>query len=91
MQNGAVYSFDEYAYLYDNAASKSIAEMEEDLGRHAKSIKGHLDRFNFRPLEKSVAEDIAPTVKEFSDLGDALMFILPDVPLPVIQEVLNAN
>ena len=91
MQNGAVYSYAEYDYLYNNATKKTILEMEADLNRHAKSIKGHMDRFNFRTMEKSVPDEVVNTIHEFSDLGDALIFILPDVPFPVIQEVLNAT
>lgn len=89
VKNGTNYSYEEYDWLYNNSHRYSVKELVELTGRYPRSVREHVARFKFRNVTP-VPQDVITACREYPDLGDALIFLLPDIPLPVIQEALNA-
>lgn len=85
---GTNYTYQDYEWLYDNAHKYTITQMAEMLGRGVDSLHGHIERLGYRSVNPVPAQ-VRATILEYYDLGDALIFMLPDVPLAVIREVLN--
>lgn len=85
---GSNYTYQDYEWLYNNAHKYTLAQLCDITGRGMDSIHGHVARLGFRSVNPLPAQ-IRAIIKEYASLGDALIFLLPDVPLQVIREVLN--
>lgn len=85
---GANYTYSDYAWLYDNAHKYTLTQLAEITKRSVESLQGRLRRMGICKVT-SVGATTKATIREYYDLGDALIFLLPTVPLPVIKEVLD--
>ena len=87
---GEPYTLAEYDWLYNNQHLYSVQQMAEITGRDVRSLRGHLEKFGFGCSTLPLDPSTEAFVRKYKDLGDALIFLLPDLPLPVIREAVSA-
>lgn len=84
------YTIEDIDYIYTHLTTDSVEDMSKHLGRSPERIRLFVERMNQLYAGKLTKEEKA-TIHNYSYLGDALMFVLPNRPIQMIREELGVE
>lgn len=83
-----LYTYDEYAYIYNHYNTEGAAAISEALERSVPSIENKASKLGLVPHGVFTTNELALAQKYGADLGEAMIFLMPERTIPEIQELI---
>lgn len=83
------WTWDDYEYLYNNYNIIPTQEIAEHLDRSVSSVTSHAEKLGLLPISSFDKKDISCAARYGSQLGTALVFLLPRYSTAKMEELLR--
>lgn len=83
------WTWDDYEYLYRNYNIVPVKEIAKKLDRSVSSVISHAEKLLLVPKSEFSKSDLALARNYGSQLGTALVFMLPEYSTPKVEELIQ--